>query len=119
LAESHRVLKGRGIVVVATPFMMQSHPSPQDHWRFSESGLAILLEQSGFQNIRTDSWGHKQAVIAHMQWSWYGVRTKRALRQILQRRPDERFPLHCWAIAEKPPDPRTIPPAPPRSDSDE
>lgn len=101
LSEAYRVLKHGGTVIIGTPFMMQIHSSPDDYWRFSESGLRILLEQAMFKGITTDSWGHEQAVAAHMRYFWHGVRTRRALRKLLERDPDKRFPLHCWAIATK------------------
>lgn len=52
-----RVLKPGGLVVVAVPFLIQVHPSPRDHWRFTGETLHTLLTEVGFANIHVKEVG--------------------------------------------------------------
>lgn len=51
LAESRRILKPHGKLILAVPFLVQIHPSPQDYFRFSGMALEKLLANAGFKNI--------------------------------------------------------------------
>lgn len=102
LNEAYRVLRPGGVVLVAVPFLVQIHARPDDYWRFSEAGLEVLLKRTRFEEVSTGSWGHPEAVAKYIRCSWRGVRSKRALKRLLDQEPDERFPLHCWALARKP-----------------
>lgn len=51
LHEIFRVLTPGGMVVIAVPFLIQIHPSPRDHWRFTGETLQMLLAEVGFSNI--------------------------------------------------------------------
>lgn len=51
LGESFRILKENGTLVVAVPFLIQVHPSPNDYWRYTEQTLRLLLESAGFKKI--------------------------------------------------------------------
>lgn len=57
LAESARVLKPGGKIVVVVPFSFPVHPSPRDYWRFTGEALKKLLVDLGFQNIAITSLG--------------------------------------------------------------
>jgi len=52
LAECRRVMKEDGSLVLAVPFLMQVHPSPHDHFRYTEESLRRIFEEAGFRNIR-------------------------------------------------------------------
>jgi len=52
LAESARVLKPGGQIVVVVPFLFPVHPSPHDYWRFTGDALAKILADAGFRDIK-------------------------------------------------------------------
>jgi hypothetical protein len=35
---------------------------PDDYWRFTPSGMMILLKKAGFESIKVNTWGNKRAV---------------------------------------------------------
>ncbi len=43
------------LVIVSVPFIFPHHPSPQDHWRFSPTGLDILFRSpsEGFEKLES------------------------------------------------------------------
>lgn len=43
--EMYRVLRPSGALLVTCPFYFRMHNFPQDYWRFSPSGLEVLLEK--------------------------------------------------------------------------
>lgn len=43
--EAHRVLRGDGLLVVSVPFTYRLHGFPNDFWRFTMSGVDVLLRQ--------------------------------------------------------------------------
>ena len=49
--EIRRVLKPGGIVYAVVPFVFPYHEAPEDHWRYTVSGLSILFEELGFRKI--------------------------------------------------------------------
>ena len=48
LSEAHRVLRDGGMLVLTVPFSARWHYVPHDYWRFTPSGLQLLLERNGF-----------------------------------------------------------------------
>lgn len=91
------MLKINGIVVVTTPFLIRLHGSPEDHWRWSETGLRLLLQAAGFEpdRIITRSWGNRACVIENLdEWVDYDPE-----RHSLENEPD--FPCVVWAYAQK------------------
>ncbi len=48
-AEIGRVLRPGGAVYAVAPFVFPYHEAPEDHWRYSVSGIALLFERLGFQ----------------------------------------------------------------------
>lgn len=51
LAESFRVVKPGGSVIVLVPFLFPVHPSPEDYHRFTDSVLRKELERVGAKKI--------------------------------------------------------------------
>lgn len=45
--ECVRIAKKGGLLVHIAPFSWRYHPFPEDHYRFSHSGLAYLFERTG------------------------------------------------------------------------
>lgn len=57
LSETHRILKPGGEMVVAVPFLIQVHPSPRDHWRYTEYTLNRIFTDAGFSRVEVESIG--------------------------------------------------------------
>ena len=57
LKESIRTLKKEGAMVLAVPFLIQLHPSPKDHWRFSEETLSRMFFDTGFEDVSVRTLG--------------------------------------------------------------
>ena len=51
ISEVKRILKPKGRLVLAVPFLVQIHPSPKDYFRYSGDTLTRMLEANGFDNI--------------------------------------------------------------------
>ena len=51
LSEAKRVLKPKGKIVLAVPFLVQVHPSPKDYFRYSEQALKLMFETNGFEQV--------------------------------------------------------------------
>ncbi|MEA5088424.1 MAG: methyltransferase domain-containing protein [Solidesulfovibrio sp.] len=51
LKECRRVLAPGGALFLSVPFQARFHYIPYDYWRFTPSGLRLLLEQAGFTGI--------------------------------------------------------------------
>lgn len=47
--EIRRVLKPGGAVYAVAPFVFPYHEAPEDHWRYTVSGIALLFERLGFR----------------------------------------------------------------------
>lgn len=43
--EAHRVLRDDGLLAVSVPFDYRLHAFPADYWRFTASGLALMLSE--------------------------------------------------------------------------
>jgi SAM-dependent methyltransferase len=42
-----RVVRPGGKIYLQVPFVIGYHPGPQDYWRFTREGVAVLLRQAG------------------------------------------------------------------------
>src|SRR5437588_11798356 len=49
IAEARRVLRDDGIAAISAPFNYRLGAFPTDYWRFSASGLWVLLTEAGFE----------------------------------------------------------------------
>lgn len=54
LPELQRVLQPSGWIVITTLFAFPEHHYPDDYYRYSRSGLTILLQDAGFEQIAVD-----------------------------------------------------------------
>lgn len=54
LPELRRVLQPGGLLVITTLFAFPEHGYPDDYYRFSRSGLCLLLADAGFSDIATE-----------------------------------------------------------------
>jgi SAM-dependent methyltransferase len=57
LAEARRVVREDGIAALSVPFNYRLGAFPTDYWRFTASGLWVLLDQAGFQDMTIFSLG--------------------------------------------------------------
>ena len=49
LAESFRILKNDGLLILSTHGYWIYHPTPADYWRWTSSGLKKIIEKAGFE----------------------------------------------------------------------
>lgn len=49
--ETHRVLRQGGEMLFAIPFIIQVHPSPNDHWRYTAQTLDRICKDTGFTDV--------------------------------------------------------------------
>lgn len=54
-AEIRRVLKPEGRLILSTHGTWLYHPHPEDHWRWTRTGLELLIRRSGFEVVQMDS----------------------------------------------------------------
>jgi len=89
-----------GHVIVSTPFLVRVHEEPivhdmKDYWRFTPRGLRILLERSGLEVVRIESWGNRDSVIGDFD-TWSAYRWWHSLRN------EPNLPIQVWAFARRP-----------------
>jgi SAM-dependent methyltransferase len=65
LGEIFRVLKPDGICVLTVPFAARWHYIPWDYYRFTPSGLKLILEQAGFCDLIIYARGNSVTVAAY------------------------------------------------------
>ena len=104
LAETARVLKPGGRAVVTTCLLNPVHPSPEDFWRFTPSGLQVLCESAGLQVLHVDGWGNRMSVVA-MAAGLRRLRVGRLPAELRSRllRNDWRWPIVTWVVAQRTP----------------
>lgn len=54
LPELRKVIRPGGWVIITTLFAFPEHGFPDDFYRYTQSGLRLLLEDAGFNNINTE-----------------------------------------------------------------
>jgi SAM-dependent methyltransferase len=90
-----RLARTNGHVLVSTPFLVRLHDHPEDHWRFSPSGMRLLLEAAGLEVVWVRSWGNRSCVRRNLR-RWAPYRPWHSLRN------EKDLPLVVWALARKP-----------------
>ena len=90
-----QMLRHGGTFLVTTPFMIKSHPSPLDLWRWSAQGMMVFLQRAGFKSVEAFSWGNRACVVGNFeQWPIYNP-----AMHSLANEPD--FPMVVWALAKR------------------
>ena len=57
ITETRRILKPGGQAIFAVPFLIQIHPSPHDHWRFTKETLQRLFVEAGYSDVEVEAIG--------------------------------------------------------------
>lgn len=65
LAEMHRILKPGGTCVLTIPFAARWHYIPWDYYRFTPSGLNLILQRAGFESLAVYARGNSVTVAAY------------------------------------------------------
>ena len=84
LPELRRVLQPGGLLVITTLFAFPEHGYPDDYYRYSQSGLRLLLADAGFSDIATEYAGEVPV-----------ERNDHGERGVARRR----LPMHTFAVA--------------------
>ncbi|WP_223482371.1 methyltransferase domain-containing protein [Stenotrophomonas sp. OVS01A] len=84
LPELRRVLQPGGLLVITTLFAFPEHGYPEDYYRYSQSGLRLLLADAGFSDISTEYAGE-----VPIELNDHGE------RGVARRR----LPMHTFAVA--------------------
>ncbi len=50
----HRAMRPGGLLIVTTLFAFPEHGFPDDYYRYTGSGLRLLLEDAGFTDVQTE-----------------------------------------------------------------
>lgn len=65
IAEFHRVLKPGGKLIISAPHLSRRHELPHDYFRFTQEGMAALLEDASFTGISVRTYGGIAAFLHH------------------------------------------------------
>lgn len=84
MPELRRVLQPGGLLVITTLFAFPEHGYPDDYYRYSQSGLRLLLADAGFSDIATEYAGE-----VPIELNDHGE------RGVARRR----LPMHTFAVA--------------------
>lgn len=96
-----RVLRPGGLLVLTTVFCMVYHPCPNDHWRFSRTGLERLA--TGFSEIETGGFGNRRLFSVIMgRLTRLPVPLHRpSLPALLTAGDNPKLPITTWVVARK------------------
>lgn len=61
LPSLHKVMKPGALLIVTAPFCFPVHAFPDDFYRYTESGIRVLLGDAGFKDVQTANSGKNVA----------------------------------------------------------
>jgi len=65
LAQAHNALRPGGCLIMTVPFAARWHFIPYDYWRYTPSGLDLLLTAAGFEDVRVMARGNPLTVACY------------------------------------------------------
>ena len=65
LAQAYRCLRPGGRLILTVPFAARWHYIPHDYWRFTPSGLRLLLERARFSEVAVHGRGNERTVACY------------------------------------------------------
>ncbi len=88
VGELYRVVKQGGLVFASTHGCFPWHPYPQDHWRWTQTGLPLLFKQhAAFSSVHLFSTRGSMSgiffLLAHYSYRWTSEKGKLFLRRPL------------------------------------
>lgn len=90
----HSLTRPGGHAVVSVPFLLRIHEQGYgDHWRFTPSGLRLLLEGAGFDVTEVGAWGNAASVRGNLR-VW-----RRRYGGSMRNEPT--MPVVVWAFAQR------------------
>ena len=96
--EIYQILKPGGCLITSSPFLIAVHKVPNDYWRFTKDGMAVLLDK--FSAVETYSWGNKSSVNYLMNGMMVSVKEAINAGQFDMSNIDK-FAISVWAYAWK------------------
>jgi SAM-dependent methyltransferase len=104
IEECWRVLKPGGLMLHTSCFVNNYHGAPGDHWRFSPSGLMLLMDGlAGVRILDCGGWGNGYALL----FMACGLRSvpipdnRFHPAHWIATYNDKRFPIFTWILAQK------------------
>jgi SAM-dependent methyltransferase len=103
ISESFRVLRLGGIAIHTTCFLNPVHRYPDDYWRFSCDGLAMLCRPYA-EILHCSSWGNRYAcaLIALIDRARnIEIPDRAGVRHWLATHNEPDYPIHVWVVARR------------------
>ena len=76
--EMYRIARPGGHIIVTAPFMVGYHPDPEDNFRFTKDGLALLFREAGFTIKDYGFYGSMGGVFSEaVHFTWFNPYTKK------------------------------------------
>ena len=82
LAEVERVLVPGGVVVLSTHGTFPYHPTPEDHWRWTQTGLRTIFNRAGFMSPELHPVGGTFSTLALLNGWYMSILIEKVLRKL-------------------------------------